>query len=337
MGNAADEHLREPIRAGLLLLFASVAFVLLIACVNVANLLLARAASRRSEIAVSAALGAGKARLAGQSLTESVLLGLLGGIAGSGSRVLGHPVDAAARAERRPRRRPRSTSVSICGSWLSRRVVAWHRAAVWDAPRVAARASGRQRGPEVRVRTAGGVRRRLRVALVVSEIALASLLLAGAGLTWRSFHTLLRAEPGFTMDGILTSLITLPGARYRGDEKLLTTFDNIEQRFDAIPGVLAVGAISALPLSRNGRTPGCRRSKDVEPTPDAPTRAHPRSVTPDYFRAMGIQAHRGTRVHLCRSKRKSSRRHRQRHDGAPLLARPVGDRPPGRPRRLRMA
>jgi predicted permease len=137
-------------------------------------------------------------------------------------------------------------------------------------------------------RTTGGVRRRLRIALVISEIALASLLLAGAGLTWRSFHTLLRSEPGFRTNSVLTSLITLPGARYRGAEKLLVTFAEIEQRLKTIPGVIAVGATSALPLSgMDGRRGVAIEGR--EPTPDTPTRAHPRSVTPDYFRAMDIQ------------------------------------------------
>ena len=283
-----DEHLREPIRAGLLLLFASVAFVLLIACVNVANLLLARAASRRREVAVRAALGAGKGRLAGQSLTESVVLGLLGGAAGLlvaywGIELLRQlaPSDVAVVGLDRMGLDMRILAfcavLSIGTGLLFGVLPAWQLAHqdVNEALKFGSR-------------TAGGVRRRLRVALVVSEIALASLLLAGAGLTWRSFQTLLRAEPGFTMDGILTSLITLPGARYRGADKLLTTFDNIEQRLKAIPGVVAIGGTSALPLSGMDGRRGVG-IEGREPTPDTPTRAHPRSVTPDYFRAIGIQ------------------------------------------------
>ena len=283
-----DEHLRQPIRAALLLLFASVAFVLLIACVNVANLLLARAASRRREVAVRAALGAGKARLAGQSLTESVLLGALGGGAGLlvaywGVELLRQlaPGDVAVVGLDRMGLDMRVLAfcavLSIGTGVLFGMLPAWQLAHqdVNEALKFGSR-------------TAGGVRRRLRIALVVSEIALASLLLAGAGLTWRSFHTLLRSEPGFTTDGILTSLITLPGARYRGAEKLLVTFGDIEQRLRSIPGVAAVGATSALPLSGMDGRRGVG-IEGREPTPDTPTRAHPRSVTPDYFRALNIQ------------------------------------------------
>jgi putative ABC transport system permease protein len=283
-----DEHLRKPIRSGLLLLFASVAFVLLIACVNVANLLLARAASRRREVAVRAALGAGRARLAGQSLTESVLLGLLGGTAGLlvaywGIELLRQlaPSDVAVvglgRMSLDMRVLAFCSLLSIGTGVLFGVLPAWQLAHqdVNEALKFGSR-------------TAGGVRRRLRIALVVSEIALASLLLASAGLTWRSFHTLLRSEPGFTTNGVLTSLITLPGARYRGAEKQLATFADIEQRLMTIPGVVAVGATSALPLSGMDGRRGVG-IEGREPTPDTPTRAHPRSVTPDYFRAMGIQ------------------------------------------------
>ena len=283
-----DEHLRQPIRAGLLLLFASVAFVLLIACVNVANLLLARAASRRREVAVRAALGAGKARLAGQSLTESVVLGLLGGIAGLlvaywGIQLLREvaPSDVAIVGLDRMGLDLRILAfcavLSIGTGLLFGILPAWQLAHqdVNEALKFGSR-------------TAGGVRRRLRIALVVSEIALASLLLAGAGLTWRSLHTLLGAEPGFTTRGILTSRITLPGARYREPEKQLATFADIEQRLRSLPGVIAVGATSALPLSGMDGRRGVG-IEGREPTPDTPTRAHPRSVTPDYFRTMDTQ------------------------------------------------
>jgi putative ABC transport system permease protein len=283
-----DEQLREPVRATLLLLLASVAFVLLIACVNVANLLLARAASRKREVAVRAALGAGRARLAGQSLTESVLLGLLGGTAGLvvaywGIQLLRQlaPPDVAVVGLERMGLNLRillfSAVLSIGTGLLFGMLPAWQ-LAHQDV----------NQALKFGTRTAGGVRHRLRMALVMSEIALASLLLAGAGVTWRSFHTLLNTEPGFTTDAVLTSLITLPSARYRTPEKRLATFNDIEQKLKSIPGVITAGATNALPLSGMDGRRGVG-IEGREPTPDTPTRAHPRSVTPDYFRTMDIQ------------------------------------------------
>jgi putative ABC transport system permease protein len=278
----------SSLRSGLLLLLAAVAFVLLIACVNVANLLLARAAGRRREMAVRAALGAGRARLAGQSLTESVVLSLAGGLVGL---VVAH-WGIGGLKPLAPRGVP-VVGLEHLGVDL--------RIAVFTC--VLSIATGLIFGllPALQLarqdlntalkdgsRTAGSVRRRLRLALVVSEIALASLLLVGAGLTLRSFQTLLRVQPGFAGDGVLTALVTLPGARYRNVETLLAAVDQIEARFSAIPGVRAVGATSHLPLSGQDSRRGLIVEGRVAP-PDTPTRAHPRSVTPGYFRAMGIQ------------------------------------------------
>ena len=276
------------LRSGLLLLLASVAFVLLIACVNVANLLLARAAGRRREMAVRAAIGAGRARLAAQSLTESLVLGLAGGIAGL---FVGYWGIAALR-ELTPK------GVQIVGLEhlaLDGRVLGFafllsvatglvfgllpaFQLAKQDV-NLALKDGGR---------TAGAIRRRLRLALVVSEIALASLLLVGAGLTLRSFQTLLRAQPGFAADSVLTSVVALPGTRYRSDDAIVAAVGQLEARFSSIPGVRAVGATSHLPLSGQDSRRGIVVEGRVAP-PDTPTRAHPRYVTPGYFRAMGIQ------------------------------------------------
>ena len=145
-------------------------------------------------------------------------------------------------------------------------------------------------------RSPAGVRRRLRVALVVSEIALASLLLVAAGLTLRSFQAVLNLPAGFQTTNRLTASVSLPTAKYRSDESLLTTFNQIEEKLRDLPGVRAVGATSHLPLS--GRD--SRRGIGIEgrePTPDTPTRAHPRSVTPGYFQAMGITLLVRPRIH----------------------------------------
>jgi putative ABC transport system permease protein len=141
-------------------------------------------------------------------------------------------------------------------------------------------------------RSPSGVRRRVRVALVISEIALASLLLVAAGLTLRSFQSVLQLEPGFARDGVLTAALSLPAARYPDTAKRLAAFDRLEEELRAVPGVTAAGATSHLPLG--GRD--SRRGVAIEgraPTPDTPTRAHPRSVTPGYFQAMGVTLREG--------------------------------------------
>jgi putative ABC transport system permease protein len=286
------EELHKTVRGGLLLLAGAVGFVLLIACVNVANLLLAKAAARRREMAVRAALGAGRGRLAGQALTECLLLACLGGLAGLlvahwGITLLRQltPEEAPVLGLEAVRLDARvllfTFVLSLATGVLFGLLPAWQLASqdVSESLKDGAR-------------TAGGVRRRLRVALVVSEIALASLLLVGAGLTLRSFQMLLRAEPGFSVQGIVTTLINLPGSRYPDDAKRLAAYAEIERRLAALPGVRSVAATSHLPLSgqdsRNGIVVDGR-----EPTPDVPTRAHIRAVTAGYFRTMGITLRSG--------------------------------------------
>jgi putative ABC transport system permease protein len=132
------------------------------------------------------------------------------------------------------------------------------------------------------------------MALVVSEVALASLLLVAAGLTLRSFQAVLNLSPGFQTHGTLTASLSLPAARYRTDESLLTTFNQIEEKLRSVPGVRAVGATSHLPLSGRDSRRGVI-VEGLEPSPDTPTRAHPRAISPGYFDAMGITVTAGRR------------------------------------------
>ena len=240
-----------PPRAyGLLLLLGSVVFVLLIACVNVANLLLASAASCRREMAVRAAVGAGRGRLIGQSLTESLLLGLLGGAAGLLVAKWAIVVIRGLVPGELP-------VLGVDRLGLDYRVLLFtfyfhcHRAAVWDAAGLASRQPECQRIAEGRQPHGGRVRRGVRLALVVGEIALASLLLVAAGLMLRSFQTLLRQETGITTDRVLTAFISLPWARYDSDEKRLAAFQEIERRLAMIPGVRSAGASSRFPWALN--------------------------------------------------------------------------------------
>ena len=282
------DELQAPVKEGLLTLLAAVGFVLLIACVNVANLLLARAASRRREMAVRAAVGAGRWRLAGQALTESVILALIGGAAGLlvanwGIDLMrqiaprGVPVLGADQVKLDPSVLTFTFLLSIATGLIFGILPAWQLAS--QDVNESLKDGGR---------SPAGVRKRLRMALVVSEIALASLLLVGAGLTLRSFQTVLRAEAGFNQNGLLTAFVSLPAARYRDDAKRVATYDEIERRFASLPGVRAVGGTSHLPLSGQDSRTGVA-IEGREPTPDTPTRAHPRAITLDYFRAMGIR------------------------------------------------
>src|SRR3954464_6314828 len=282
-----EDRLKTPVRSSLLMLLGAVAFVLLIACVNVANVLLAKAAGRRREMAVRSAVGAGRARLAGQMLTESLVLAIFGGAAGIAVAWWGIaamkqlipdsvPVVGLSHLRLEPRVLAFTGAVSVATGLLFGMLPAWQLAGQ-DV-----NASLKDGG-----RSPGGVRRRLRVALVVSEIALASLLLVAAGLTLRSFQAVLNQPAGFRIDKSLTVTVLLPGARYKTQAAFLNAFESLEERFASLPGVRLVGATSHLPLS----TRDSRQGVTVEgrdPVPDSPTRAHPRMVTPNYFKAMGI-------------------------------------------------
>jgi len=283
-----EEWVKGPIRSSLLLLLAAVAFVLLIACVNVANILLAKSAGRRREVAIRSAVGAGRARLAGQMLTESLVLAGLGGLGGLligwwGIQALTQlaPDDIQILGWSHLRLEPRvlafTAIIALATGILFGLLPAWQLASQ-DAG-----ASLKEGG-----RSPGGVRRRVRIALVVSEIALASLLLVAAGLTLRSFLSVLHEPAGFRIDRSLTVSVNLIGSKYRTREAVVATFESIEQRLASIPGVRGVGETSHLPLGgRDGRQGVTIEGREA--TPDAPTRAHPRVVSPSYFRTMRIQ------------------------------------------------
>jgi putative ABC transport system permease protein len=281
------EDLTQTVRTGLLLLLGAVGFVLLIACVNVSNLLLARAASRRREMAVRTAVGASRGRLVGQSLTESLLLGMLGGAAGLLLAKWGVGVIRALTPKELPLLGIDNLGIdvrvlfftlvlSLIASLLFGMLPAWHLASqdVGESLKDGAR-------------TSGGVRRRTRLALVVGEIALASMLLVSAGLTLRSFQTLLREDPGITTDHVLTALVVLPISRYDHNDKRVAAFGEITRRLATIPGVRSSGATSRLPLGAENSRRGVV-IEGREATDDAPTRAHPRAITGDFFRTMGM-------------------------------------------------
>ena len=282
------DQLAGPVRSTLLLLLAAVGFVLLIACVNVANLLLARTAGRRTELAIRTALGAGRMRLAGQALIESLTLSLVGGMAAllvakwsidllRSLRPIGLPLVGVQHLQLDGRVVAFTLMVAVATSIVVGLLPAWQMASQ--------RVEGALREG---ARTQGGLRQRIRKLLVVSEVALASLLLVGAGLTVRSFQTVLRTDAGINTNGLLTASIALPSSRYRGDARAAATFAAIEIAFRSLPGVRSAAATNALPLTGQDT----RRSVAIEgytSTAQAPSRAHARSVTLDYFTTMGMR------------------------------------------------
>ena len=287
--NPLHDELVSGTRPALWLLFGAVAFVLLIACVNVANFLLVRSVGRRREMAVRAALGAGRGRLVSQLLTESLMLGLVGGLASLFVAWIG----MGALRQLLPQDSP---VLGFEGFSLDARVLGFSLALslftsvlfgtlpAWQLSRQDVNAALQEGGP----RHVGGVRRGLRLVLVIGEVALASMLLVAAGLALRSFVARLNVPAGFTAEGRITTQVALRTARYRDPAVRLQAFEEIEQRLAAIPGVQSVGATHALPLTGQDS----RRGVSVEgftPRDEAPVRAHPRAVTPGYLRAMQLQ------------------------------------------------
>ncbi|HSF24517.1 MAG TPA: ABC transporter permease, partial [Blastocatellia bacterium] len=279
-------------KQALMILLGVVGFVLLIACVNVANLLLARATARQKEIAIRAALGANRRRIFRQLLTESLLLGLISGVIGLVLAWWGMDLLLAAIPIDIPFWMKFDLDGRVLGftsacSLLTGFVFGTAPALEASNPDLNETLKEGGRG------SAGGGRHRLRSLLVVSEIALSLVLLVGAGLMMRSFISLQSVDAGIKPEGVLTMNVALRGANYREPEKRIAFFSQLIERVKAIPGVQSAGTISGLPLG--GSNWG--RSLTVEGRPvlsvgEAPSINHC-VISPDYFSAMGIAILKG--------------------------------------------
>jgi len=238
----------KRMRPALLVLLGAVGFVLLIACANVANLLLARAAAREKEIAVRAALGAGQRRIVRQLLTESVLLSLPGGVCGLLLAIWGVKVLLALS----PADLPRAEEVSINGWVLLFTLLLsvltgllFGLVPAFQASKTNLTNSLKEGGRSV----AGGASHRVRNAIVVAEIALSLVLAVGAGLVMRSFWHLMKVDAGFDPHHVLTMDISLPASKYRDGQSVRGFYQQLLENVQALPSVEAAATISHLPLS----------------------------------------------------------------------------------------
>ena len=290
------ENLVGGSRRALWILLGAVGFLLVIACVNVANLLLARAADREREVAVRISLGAAPTRIVRQLLTESVVLALISAVLGlaiavKGTQALvalvpsGISVQSLAEVSVDWRVLAFTFAVALITGIVFGLAPAYH--AVRGDAQESLKSGGRG-GSSVSRSSA-----RLRNALVVAEMSLALVLLAGAGLMVRSLASLERVPLGFDPENVLTARVSLPGARYPNDTIRLAFFRNAEQRIAALPGVRAVGAISFLPLSGQRSANGFNVEGRPPTAPGAEPVGDMRAVTPGYFRAMGIAIKNG--------------------------------------------
>jgi putative ABC transport system permease protein len=286
----ADYVVGPRLQQTLTILFGAVLVVLLIACVNVANLLLARGVSREREVAVRAALGAGRGRIAAQFLVESALLAAAGGIGGViagywGLKALVRfaPPDVPRIEDAHIDLAVLGFSVALCGiaTVLAGLVPAWHAARV----RPAQSFGGASRGVAGELRTG-----RLRGALVVVEVALAVVLLTGAGLLIRSYSRIGRVDPGISSRDVLTMRLSLPRSRYAEPPQVADGYDRLVEALGRVPGVTRVSAVSSLPLGGGGFYLGRSFLREGQAEPPATTDVHGAwsVIRPDYFAAIGI-------------------------------------------------
>ncbi len=289
---ALPEQITGPVRPALLILLGAVVFVLLIACANIANLLLVRGAERGREFAIRAALGAGRARLIRQLITESVVLALVGG--GCGILLAQWGVDLLLAFS--PTSLPRLDEVSldarvlgfaVCISVLTALMFGLAPAIRFSKPDL--QESLKEGG---RTATAGLFRQRFRNVLVVTEIALALVLLIGAGLLIRSFVQLLNVNPGFTTDKILALQVFI-WDEIPEPEKRLPFYDQAFERVAAIPGVESVGGVSSLPFFRFEMPTTFTVEGRPSLAPGQEHSAYRGMATPDYFRTLGIPLKQG--------------------------------------------
>jgi predicted permease len=285
-----QEQIASGARRSLLIFLCAVGFVLLVACVNVANLLLFRAAAREKEMAVRRALGAGRARILRQLLTESVLLALLGGVVGLGLAWAGKDLLVAFIADNLPAMEPVHLDLRVLGFNLGLALVtgiAFGLAPALEASRSELNEHLKNAG---RGASEGRSRYRMRGLLVVFEVALVMVLLSGAGLLFRSFLRLRGVDPGFQADRILTVNVALTPSKYPTPREKTAFFQQVVERVGTLPGVQAAGASTSLPL---GGYSMAISGLTVEGRPEAERQVMVDIVSPNYFRTVGIPMVRG--------------------------------------------
>jgi putative ABC transport system permease protein len=281
------------VRRPLFVLLGAVGFVLLVACANVANLLLARGSARHGEFAVRSALGAGRVRLIRQLVTESMLLGVIGGVLGlalaywsTRALIAARPVDL-----------PRIDHIRLDGTVA---LFTFGAALITSfifglIPAFQSTNEHLVRGLQESGRSQGGGRRtrRLRATLVVAEMALAVVLLTGAGLMIRSFLALTHVDPGFQPGGAMSIRVSFQGADYQNGDAIRTRLNALMDRMRALPGVTAVAAGNIIPLAGPGPMNDFAVDGAPPPPPDVNQEIAVASVTPDYFKAIGAPLKRG--------------------------------------------
>ena len=285
------DDLLGDIRTALLVLFCAVGFVLLIACANVANLMLARGANRQKEIAVRIALGAGRARLIRQLLTESVLLAVTGGLLGLLLAVWG------SRMLVRLGSLPNSSDIGIdlwaLGFTLLVSFAAGIIIGIVPALQFT-RASLSETLKQGSGRTGGSpMKQHTRKALVISEVALSLVLLIGAGLMIRSFWKLQNVDPGFNTSNVLTMFVGLNPIRYSEPHQQLAFAERAMEQIHAVPGVVSVATTTTIPLAGGGSTqPFSIEGRPTGTIAEQPM-AQTRYISPDYFSTLGIPLRQG--------------------------------------------
>lgn len=280
------------VKTSLLVLLGAVGFILLIACSNVVNVMLARASARRKEFAIRSTLGAGPARLMRQNLTEAFLVVCLSVVLAAALAKWGLTLALAVTSANLPRMQSFHLSWPVLAFLTA--IATLTAMLVGLAPALqTSRFSPEGLLEGQRSGTSGRHSQQFRNALIVSEVALALLLLCGAGLMLRSFVQLIRANPGFEAEHLLTMKIALPGGAYPKPEQTSVYLEQLLERLQTLPGVQSVAAASTLPLS--GESDWGTFLMAAGPTADWANAsvADWRGVTVDYFRTMGIPLLRG--------------------------------------------
>ncbi|HEV8187776.1 MAG TPA: ABC transporter permease [Pyrinomonadaceae bacterium] len=285
-----QEEVVGSVRPILLVLLAAVGFVLLIACANVASLLLTRSLSRQKEVAIRSALGASRWRVIRQLLTESLLLSLVGGGAGLVIAYWGVPALVAVLPQSQLNAMPFLKALNLNGGILGFSFalslltgLIFGLAPALQSSKLdlneALKEGGRQ--------TSIGAGHRLRSAMVVTEIALAVVLLVGAGLMMKSLFRLLKTNVGFKTENVLTAFVILPPSKYTDANKQINFNDQLRQRVQSLPGVSGAGTVNILPVNA-GNTTRFFVDGDPIPAPGEEIEANIRTVSDDYFTALGV-------------------------------------------------